>query len=534
MKVVYHISASWEVDIILREFLVSLNINIIFVDTDQLKRLHFYTPGEKYILVFSSNPLNFQEIQLIMQTLNPIITFHLSDEYGNEESVRLMDLSRNTNLLLRQHNFKCLNLEMYPNVKHIPLGYTEGFLRNRTSTFLNLKSVYERTLIWSFVGNVKADRQEMIDIFSNEYPTGFVSNNLSKSDMFNVYSNSIFVPNGRGNFSLNCFRIFEAIIAGAIPVVVGEPDEICHTFKFKSGKIPFVQAISWPLALGKCQKLLLDYSELDKLQKKCVQWWKLEMNYHQDLIRSTLENFVTQKKVAICFWGLTRSLKYTIESIREKIFKPLLEVGILFDVFMHTFTFKGNYINIFSKESCENLDFEEYKLLNPNYFMSEDQDEVKNGINFEEYHSQPDPFSWANPDHPYSTFDNFIIASYSKMKVTRMMLETNNNYDAVLFIRPDVKFHTSLDINWILDVTDTLVHTPAFGQYEGYNDRAFIGNINTGVIYGTIFERILEWSKNYSLISEKYCKLNLENFENVQIPLYFNRVRCNGVESTDY
>ena len=45
-----------------------------------------------------------------------------------------------------------------------------------------------------------------------------------------------------------------------------------------------------------------------------------------------------QPRAAICFFGLTRSLAYTIESIRSSIFDPLISNGINYSVFVHTYS----------------------------------------------------------------------------------------------------------------------------------------------------------------------------------------------------
>ena len=42
-------------------------------------------------------------------------------------------------------------------------------------------------------------------------------------------------------------------------------------------------------------------------------------------------------RVAICFFGLTRSLKHTIDSINTNIFQPLKNSNIEYDVFLHTY-----------------------------------------------------------------------------------------------------------------------------------------------------------------------------------------------------
>ena len=68
-------------------------------------------------------------------------------------------------------------------------------------------------------------------------------------------------------------------------------------------------------------------------------------------------------KIAICFWGLTRSLKYTIDSLNENLFLQLDENNIKYHKFIHTFYFEGLYNNKHGAEKDIKLDFDEYKLL---------------------------------------------------------------------------------------------------------------------------------------------------------------------------
>jgi hypothetical protein len=42
-------------------------------------------------------------------------------------------------------------------------------------------------------------------------------------------------------------------------------------------------------------------------------------------------------RVAICFFGLTRSLTWTVDSIRNHLLEPLTENGVSFDLFLHTY-----------------------------------------------------------------------------------------------------------------------------------------------------------------------------------------------------
>lgn len=44
-----------------------------------------------------------------------------------------------------------------------------------------------------------------------------------------------------------------------------------------------------------------------------------------------------EERVAICFYGLTRSLKWTLPSIRRRMFDVLRHNGMELDVFVHTY-----------------------------------------------------------------------------------------------------------------------------------------------------------------------------------------------------
>jgi len=74
------------------------------------------------------------------------------------------------------------------------------------------------------------------------------------------------------------------------------------------------------------------------------------------------------KKVAVLFFGLTRSVTDTIDSIRQYLFQPILETGMEYDVFIHTYQINGSYHNRWANEHVKEYDNEQYKLLDPKLF----------------------------------------------------------------------------------------------------------------------------------------------------------------------
>ena len=67
-------------------------------------------------------------------------------------------------------------------------------------------------------------------------------------------------------------------------------------------------------------------------------------------------------EIAICFFGLTRSLRYNIESIQKNIFDILDNSEYSYDIYMHTYNLEVINNDRSNEYNCK-LDTEEYKLL---------------------------------------------------------------------------------------------------------------------------------------------------------------------------
>lgn len=89
-------------------------------------------------------------------------------------------------------------------------------------------------------------------------------------------------------------------------------------------------------------------------------------------------------KIAVCYWGLTRSTSLVYESHFKNLFNVLTANGIDYDVFMHTWKLKGKQ-RIWENEINEAINYDEYKLLNPKYYKIEDQDDFTVSLDFDQY-----------------------------------------------------------------------------------------------------------------------------------------------------
>ena len=96
---------------------------------------------------------------------------------------------------------------------------------------------------------------------------------------------------------------------------------------------------------------------------------------------------IKNKKVAIIFFGLTRSLNKTINSIKKHLLQILTINSIDYDIFIHHYKIFGSYENKWSKEKTSSYVNEDIQsILNPKYELFDVQQDTIDIINFDEYY----------------------------------------------------------------------------------------------------------------------------------------------------
>lgn len=161
-------------------------------------------------------------------------------------------------------------------------------------------------------------------------------------------------------------------------------------------------------------------------------------------------------RVAVCFFGITRSLRHTIPSIRQMIFTPLHSMGFYYETFVHTFTITGTYRNSRSMEHCQ-LDNDEYQLLNAYKIIVEDQKAVDQNLNLPQYHHQPDPWNTA-----YESVDNHVRSLWSLFQVTKLWEQEKTSFDYIIYCRPDVLYLNPLQKSFFSTLTGSNIVLPDF------------------------------------------------------------------------
>jgi hypothetical protein len=236
--------------------------------------------------------------------------------------------------------------------------------------------------------------------------------------------------------------------------------------------------------------------------------------------KNTIIKIDVTKKICLCFYGLTRSLRHTQSSINKHIIKILVLNNYYIDIYLHTYDLKV-INNKRAKEFNIKLNLNEYKLLNPDYFSITSQNEFDNTINIKNYLLKGDP--WKNNGN--SLFN--LLRQLNSLKIVTKMHE-DKDYKCYIYLRPDLKYLNNLDINLIKNLRDDTFYTPKWGKFCGLNDRLGFGSKNIMVEFGYRLDKALEYSKIKKLHSESFLKYIMEKYKINNINLKAHRIRANG------
>lgn len=208
--------------------------------------------------------------------------------------------------------------------------------------------------------------------------------------------------------------------------------------------------------------------------------------------------------IAVCFFGITRSLKHTINSIEENIIFPAQARGTA-RIFAHFFDQKV-IDNPRSGESGK-LPTNEHLLLHPNWVEIEEPDLCLSEHCFAQVKSYGD--AW-NDD--FRSLRNLIHQLHSLNRVTRAALDWQP--DIFIFARPDLRYHDSLGRYINAKSNAPLVQLPSWQHWKhGLNDRfAIATGSEAAQAYGTRINLIKQFchDQNRSLHAELLLRYALE------------------------
>ncbi|CAB1102034.1 unnamed protein product [Ectocarpus sp. CCAP 1310/34] len=191
-------------------------------------------------------------------------------------------------------------------------------------------------------------------------------------------------------------------------------------------------------------------------------------------------------RAAVCFFGLTRSLRWTLPSVQKRLLEVLRQ-GMAVDVFVHTYSLVevnnnragetkvmyGPYVN-------------DFLALNPTRSLVTNQDD------FDLIWTDPlsmTHYNWNYPEEDAPGVIRNVFRAYWSMSMSWGLMAEHAvaggfEYDAVVLARPDVWFHYDVDLpTRTLPLPEHTVFLPSFdaelAAQVRKNDRFAYGSMTT-------------------------------------------------------
>jgi len=262
---------NWEKDWL---FYLLENQYAYFLITNEFENL----PTDKPTVVVANHAINYRKyLDVLRQNNNKYGIVLLSDENLHEP----MEYVHDPNCMFVARNYFTPFYLKHPKVFTFGLGYKNNFkVKEQSPTFS------ERDLVWSFAGSFHDDfRKNAVEKFKKLEPnkahsvSGFnASDGLGTADYLNMLERSKFALCPRGQVNNDCFRIYEALEAGSIPIVLSFAEHLeirpsyWHAVFYGEGNMPFVVADSWDEAFEKV-KSIVNENRGDEVQAQCQEFW---------------------------------------------------------------------------------------------------------------------------------------------------------------------------------------------------------------------------------------------------------------------
>lgn len=157
----------------------------------------------------------------------------------------------------------------------LPLGFNPELVGLNKGPSQKVKRVHA----WGFVGEVKQNREKVLQLFEDLEPHALFRANkfndpagLRGGELYDTYERCHFVLCPFGNRSPDSFRVMEALEAGAIPVTVAFLGYDHNRFVF--GDHPFVVGKDWCHAKHLVEDLLDNPDKLKAKQEQTQTWYR--------------------------------------------------------------------------------------------------------------------------------------------------------------------------------------------------------------------------------------------------------------------
>jgi len=235
---------------------------------------------------------------------------------------------------------------------------------------------------------------------------------------------------------------------------------------------------------------------------------------------------MSKKRVAVLFFGLTRSLRNIYSNLKENLFDELTKNNYEYDTFVHTYVLDNPYKNPWSGENITNYDNTSYEVLKPKEYILENQNIVEQNLRISDYYSRLGNWKGCanTPEMKCYLVRNMILALNSKKRVVEIFAKYKSDYDYVIITRPDQMLVTKFNVAAFGLLNDNNIIIPYEHAYHGINDRFCIAKPINALKYGMAFNHLKLYSMKKSIVSEIYMQ---DYLKALKINIVFSSLKTN-------
>eukprot|EP00002_Diphylleia_rotans_P004679 TRINITY_DN13575_c0_g1_i1.p1 TRINITY_DN13575_c0_g1~~TRINITY_DN13575_c0_g1_i1.p1 ORF type:complete len:396 (+),score=80.74 TRINITY_DN13575_c0_g1_i1:55-1242(+) len=246
-------------------------------------------------------------------------------------------------------------------------------------------------------------------------------------------------------------------------------------------------------------------------------------------------------RVAICVYGLVqRSLKYTYESIQEKVLDNLAKEGFEYDIFGHTYEVPL-LTNAWSNEKHHRLRLEDLNYINFTTILVQNETLIDAYLDFPYFQKYGLFVYWKRQsqgawDPLYNSLRQLYSLEQSWHLMNNYALSCKLQYHAVIFLRADCLFKTPVTLK-NLQISDNTAFIPAYHSKldEVYNDKFAITSARGSFVLATRLHSAKHFCFNaghgrpFHSESLLYYHMQLNMMQRADYNISICRVRSNGV-----
>lgn len=214
----------------------------------------------------------------------------------------------------------------------------------------------------------------------------------------------------------------------------------------------------------------------------------------------------SRRLVAICLFGLNRSLRFTIASIRQFVLSPLRAACFTPEIYAHTYTLNAT---LRSRRSSEAAGLpiggaEEIRaLLDVRELEVTDQDGFLRSWNAADIRFHKGSL------YKGDTTRNLLCQLNSLARVTQLWLPRSDLLHAVVYLRPDLRALQPIDVVALAGVRHNEIYLPYWACWRGLNDRFAFGRPAAAATYGQRIRAVERYTQKQPLHSEQLLRFAL-------------------------